>query len=432
MKKTGRYIAVFMAAVMTAASSAATFANADGLTSDNSSVIAASATQTYALRDLLSEYISRNDIDAWIVNDESMPRDIVFVGYYREDTDIPIDIVTYAQSKGYEPQLINFLQEDHKKGGLIENTEVISRLIAYFISQNKLNARIVPEAELLEDADRSCVYVEYKADKADIPDMLSAYINERSIAPELVMTGVEGSLSKQSESDADYSFEEFRQLSEAKVSALFAEKGLTEANGNILWTAEKAAQEQRLGRINVLLQPNPFPVSEPEIADYYAVCWEQDRFSSALGLSEIQFGFKQNEPVTWGILDGEGRAAYNKYCSCSISAKTADAREAAELMAAALNYVQLNPYFAAFHFDYLGYNCNPTETVKGDANCDTSADMSDVVLVMQALSNPDKYGDNGTAEVHLTAQGRKNADMNGDGLTIGDAQAIQEMLLHMN
>lgn len=67
--------------------------------------------------------------------------------------------------------------------------------------------------------------------------------------------------------------------------------------------------------------------------------------------------------------------------------------------------------------------------VKGDANCDYSADMADVVLVMQALANPDKYGENVTAEVHLTAKGKNNADINGDGLTVGDAQAIQEMLL---
>ncbi|WP_303826101.1 dockerin type I repeat-containing protein [Ruminococcus flavefaciens] len=67
--------------------------------------------------------------------------------------------------------------------------------------------------------------------------------------------------------------------------------------------------------------------------------------------------------------------------------------------------------------------------VKGDANCDRQVDMSDVVLIMQALANPNKYGENGTAEVHLTAQGKENADMDGNGLTVGDAQAIQTMLL---
>ena len=72
----------------------------------------------------------------------------------------------------------------------------------------------------------------------------------------------------------------------------------------------------------------------------------------------------------------------------------------------------------------------PAVLVKGDANCDGQTDMSDVVLIMQALSNPNKYGENGTASIHLTAQGKANADVNGGGLTIGDAQAIQKALLN--
>lgn len=68
--------------------------------------------------------------------------------------------------------------------------------------------------------------------------------------------------------------------------------------------------------------------------------------------------------------------------------------------------------------------------LSGDANCDGTVDMSDVVLVMQALTNPDKYGINGSSDKHLTAQGRINADIDGNGLTVGDANAIQNMLLN--
>ena len=63
-------------------------------------------------------------------------------------------------------------------------------------------------------------------------------------------------------------------------------------------------------------------------------------------------------------------------------------------------------------------------SVSGDANCDKQMDMSDVVLIMQSLANPDKY--------QLSAQGCYNADMNGDGITVGDAQAIQNQLLGIN
>ena len=59
--------------------------------------------------------------------------------------------------------------------------------------------------------------------------------------------------------------------------------------------------------------------------------------------------------------------------------------------------------------------------VDGDSNCDEQMDMADAVLIMQSLANPDKY--------QLTDQGKFNADLNGDGITVGDAQKIQEMLL---
>ena len=70
-----------------------------------------------------------------------------------------------------------------------------------------------------------------------------------------------------------------------------------------------------------------------------------------------------------------------------------------------------------------------TEKLSGDTNCDGEINMADAVLIMQALANPNKYGINGTDENHLTEQGKLNGDMNGDGLTVGDAQAIQYKLL---
>lgn len=59
----------------------------------------------------------------------------------------------------------------------------------------------------------------------------------------------------------------------------------------------------------------------------------------------------------------------------------------------------------------------------GDANCDGMLDMSDVVIIMQTLANPDKY--------KLTAEGRYNADIcsTGDGITLKDAYYIQQKLL---
>ena len=71
----------------------------------------------------------------------------------------------------------------------------------------------------------------------------------------------------------------------------------------------------------------------------------------------------------------------------------------------------------------------PIVTNPGDANGDGQLDMSDIVLIMQALANPNKYGVNGTDPRHITSEGSKCADTDGDGLTVNDAQRIQLYLL---
>ena len=57
--------------------------------------------------------------------------------------------------------------------------------------------------------------------------------------------------------------------------------------------------------------------------------------------------------------------------------------------------------------------------------------MGDVVLIMQALANPNKYGVNGTHELHITQEGIDNCDVDtsGKGLTVSDALMIQKYLL---
>lgn len=71
-------------------------------------------------------------------------------------------------------------------------------------------------------------------------------------------------------------------------------------------------------------------------------------------------------------------------------------------------------------------------TLYGDANCDSTVDMSDIVLIMQSLANPNKYDINGTDEHCITLQGKANADVDlaSKGVTSNDALRIQEYLLH--
>jgi len=73
------------------------------------------------------------------------------------------------------------------------------------------------------------------------------------------------------------------------------------------------------------------------------------------------------------------------------------------------------------------------KTVYGDANCDGTVDIADAVLIMQSLSNPDKYGIKGSDKLHITEHGLKNADCcsTGDGVTTNDALLIQLYKLNL-
>lgn len=71
--------------------------------------------------------------------------------------------------------------------------------------------------------------------------------------------------------------------------------------------------------------------------------------------------------------------------------------------------------------------------VYGDATNDGEIKLNDAVLIMQAISNPNKFGITGTDELHITEDGWLNADCNnpGDGVSGKDALAIQKFMLQL-
>ncbi len=70
----------------------------------------------------------------------------------------------------------------------------------------------------------------------------------------------------------------------------------------------------------------------------------------------------------------------------------------------------------------------PVSTLAGDANCDGIVDLSDAILVMQAI-NLGKYGVNGSDPTHITAQGMINADVDEtEGVFYTDVLRIQQFL----
>ena len=68
-------------------------------------------------------------------------------------------------------------------------------------------------------------------------------------------------------------------------------------------------------------------------------------------------------------------------------------------------------------------------TLVGDANFDGQVDLSDAVIIMQALANPDKYGLGGSDEHAITQQGWINADCNGAVGILRKANVIQDSAL---
>lgn len=85
---------------------------------------------------------------------------------------------------------------------------------------------------------------------------------------------------------------------------------------------------------------------------------------------------------------------------------------------------------------YSGVTPDPNPNDKphyGDANCDGEVSLSDAVLVMQAIGNPDSYGIGGSDKSAITKEGVTNADVSdpGSGLTNMDALIIQKYLLKL-
>ena len=89
-----------------------------------------------------------------------------------------------------------------------------------------------------------------------------------------------------------------------------------------------------------------------------------------------------------------------------------------------------DPFILALIIDE---SITPNVPIAGDADCNGEVGMNDVVLIMQALSNNDKYGPEGTDSSHITDDGMKNSDVegNGNGVTSMDALQVQKYLLSL-
>ena len=210
--------------------------------------------------------------------------------------------------------------------------------------------------------------------------------------------------------------------SEEELNAIFAGKSMTEDKGYRVWTAESASKALDNYYISFLVN-----IPE-ETANNLSNTHEEDEFVQKLS---IYLQGLDTDICSLCALDGHYRYINEgektaQYIQIEINGRVGSKftrDEANKKLAAALNYVQFDEQFAGFEYDSRipCYGADDKGTLKGDANHDDQVDMSDVVLVMQSLANPDKYA--------LSEAGKANADINGDGVTVGDAQAIQKRLL---
>ncbi|WP_296582724.1 dockerin type I repeat-containing protein, partial [Ruminococcus sp.] len=291
------------------------------------------------------------------------------------------------------------------------------------------------------------------------PKEIKLYIKKNKLADQNADTDT--SKNPNIQADKEYTFEDIRSMTTEEIQELFELKGV---KNNRVHTSDNTQN-------NFLLDPMPYLKDNiPE--DIYGsneiiYRFDEEKVKRSLGLPDELFEITVEASMPIGLDD----TPVQKYCECIIQPKTEDIQTRKELIAAAMNYVKLNPDYrdVGVFFELGGWDNNVmstttvststtttvttttakqtsfeepvsdsktttaiVKTLEGDVNCDDEVDMADAVLIMQALANPNKYGIDGTAEHHLTEQGKTNGDMNGDGLTVGDAQAIQKKLLGLD
>ena len=166
---------------------------------------------------------------------------------------------------------------------------------------------------------------------------------------------------------------------------------------------------------------NKYISSDAELDNIYYLSGESDRMGIAIYYKTTvgDYIYYNHYSIGEKLFPIEDFCKYQKAISDEL-AKHPNENEGGDIDIS--NVIDLSKY-------ELKNTTSTSESLKGDANCDGQVDLSDAVMIMQALANPNKYAIDGTAEHHLTEQGKLNGDMDGDGLTVGDAQVIQKKLL---
>ncbi|MBO4492972.1 MAG: DUF4981 domain-containing protein [Ruminococcus sp.] len=136
--------------------------------------------------------------------------------------------------------------------------------------------------------------------------------------------------------------------------------------------------------------------------------------------------------LTLGACPDTGRDSQANFYDMRVYSRALTASELASQNSPNPKYTPDSEYVQLWlDFDNIATPAENDDILYGDANCDGGVDMSDAVLIMQSLANPNKYGLNGTDSRHITQQGQLSGDvdLSVEGITSNDALRIQEYLL---
>ena len=276
-------------------------------------------------------------------------------------------------------------------------------------------------------------YLIVEGNPPEAPDVLRLYHKDDPDFIDLRYHNVNKYISEQFLKD-------LKNMSEEELTALFTEKGMTEEKGYKAWTKETAPKALENYYLKFLVKlPASFTdskgntiINETSDAKELSKMADDNSFDEQLHnfLGSFNVDITSQFAMTGHFeyrSEGSGDAkVYRRYIVMSANGTVGNAftrDEAYQMLAGTLNFIQFSPQFAGFEYESRipCYGAEDTGKLKGDANNDGQVDMADVVFIMQSLANPDKY--------ELSAEGRANADIDGDGVTVGDAQSIQKHLL---
>jgi len=139
--------------------------------------------------------------------------------------------------------------------------------------------------------------------------------------------------------------------------------------------------------------------------------------------------------LTLGACPDTGRNSAADFYEMRVYSKALTASELASQNTSSPAYAPDSRYVQLWldFDDIVEASDDPTPDINyGDVDLDGTVAMNDAVLIMQSITNPNKYGLNGTDSSHITEQGRLNADVyenSRSGVTNMDALQIQKYLL---